>query len=728
MFSCEQNSCTLILNGLITLFSKTCQQLDKQQFPSKFLDMGISFRYTENLSGFQRMNGGKDMDRGKQKKIMFAVFILLLMLSQGCAVKYCDVCEKDGQTYGWPGGIFRNQWDDYYQCVLSYMDGACYDAALDALDQSLAQRHEDRRMARTWGMHFTDYFPHREKGIIHYMMQDYHAAKKELELSLRQEPSAKAFFYLDKVRKSIMQRDNQAVAKPRLSLADMAKPAHEIWTSDDPVIISGTAEDTQYVSEITVGDRQVFMEGSGQLVSFREKIRLDQGKHFLDIVAKNLLGGTAKHRLILHVDRSGPVIILRKIRQDTEIQAYLYDEAGGISLLANSKAIPLPKGKKIRFTLPLNTGKAPITLLATDRLGNKTEAVLTKEMMMEIVSVNQDAVMSQFPFSVLLAEHSLSKILTDAGNTAFRLAKSDRAHPEIILDGLSASEVVFRDRIDISGQVRCEKPIESVSINHVPVPVHPGQIIFFSHSVRLKKGKNKIIIRARDENGSASVKTVTIKRKVPEAFQTRHRYCLAMYPFDNGGSEKQQGLFQYFLLDHLMRHERFQMMARDKLRKLFEASSPTTAALQHVAGTAPDATLLGSIYETRNGVEIAARLIDVESGEILAIKDAYSESGGRESLEQMARTLSEKFHRAFPLMDAAITHVEPGRLMITPEEWMPAKGDIRMRWPLILYRGDTDAEVIGHAEIDGVSEEKYWAKPLNRQTFEIRKGDKVITR
>jgi hypothetical protein len=471
------------------------------------------------------------------------------------------------------------------------------------------------------------------------------------------------------------------------------------------------------------------MEGSAQAVSFREEIRLDHGKHPIDIVAKNLLEGTAKRRLILHVDRAGPVIILEKMRPNTGIQAYLYDEAGGITLLANGKTIPLPKGKKIRFTLPPDMGKAGTRLLATDCLGNKTEALLSREMITEIASANQDELVQQAPLSVLVAERSLSKILTDAGHTAFRLAKSDRAHPEIILDGLPASETVFRDRIDIRGQVRGETPIESVSINDVPVLVHPGQIIFFSHSVRLEKGENKITVRTRDENGSATMKTVIIMRKDPEAFQKRYRYCLAMYPFDNGGSEKQQGLFQYFLLDHLMRHERFQMMVRDKLRKLFDAIPPVMAlSPDRHTPDAPDATLLGSIYETRNGVEIAVRLVDVKSGEILAIKDAYSESGDHETLKQMARTLSEKIHRAFPLMDAAITHVEPGRFMITPEEWIPAKGDIRMRWPLILYRGGTDTDVIGHAQIDGVSEDNYWAKPLNRQTFEIRKGDKVITR
>ncbi|MCP4110994.1 MAG: hypothetical protein GY749_36635 [Desulfobacteraceae bacterium] len=103
-------------------------------------------------------------------------------------------------------------------------------------------------MARTFGMHFTDYFPHREKGLIHYLEGDYKTAKSELELSAKQYPSAKALFYLDKVRKAIMEQEKQVVSAPRLVVEfppGKSEIPGEFWTKDDPVTVSGTAEDRQ---------------------------------------------------------------------------------------------------------------------------------------------------------------------------------------------------------------------------------------------------------------------------------------------------------------------------------------------------------------------------------------------------------------------------------------------------------------------------------------------------
>ena len=62
-------------------------------------------------------------------------------------------------------------------------------------------------MARTYGMHFIDYFPHRELGIVYYEMRKMDAAKKELELSLVHFPTAKARFYLDRVRKALIEQE-----------------------------------------------------------------------------------------------------------------------------------------------------------------------------------------------------------------------------------------------------------------------------------------------------------------------------------------------------------------------------------------------------------------------------------------------------------------------------------------------------------------------------------------
>ena len=51
--------------------------------------------------------------------------------------------------------------------------------------------------------------------------------------------------------------------------------------------------------------------------------------------------------------------------------------------------------------------------------------------------------------------------------------------------------------------------------------------------------------------------------------------------------------------------------------------------------------LLGDTCESGKGTEIIARLTDIRSGEILTVKDVYSESKARSSLIVMAKRLEE---------------------------------------------------------------------------------------
>lgn len=128
-------------------------------------------------------------------------------------------------------------------------------------------------MARTYGMHFIDYFPHRELGIVFYQMGDLKAGKRELELSLSQFPSAKARFYLDRVRRRLIEKEGKEASLPVVSLD--FKTA-EVWTREDPVIISGVAEDENYVSAISIRGVPLFLEGSKKSISFKQSLNLPQ--------------------------------------------------------------------------------------------------------------------------------------------------------------------------------------------------------------------------------------------------------------------------------------------------------------------------------------------------------------------------------------------------------------------------------------------------------------------
>jgi tetratricopeptide (TPR) repeat protein len=277
--------------------------------------------------------------------------------------------------YGKVKGSFRGRWWNYYERGLSFMEGEFYKEAIADFDQAIKQRSEDKRMARTYGMHFVDYFPHREKGLVYYLTGEYDAAKREIELSHQQQPSAKAQYYLDRIRAVLMKQEGQEVSTPRI-MVDL--PSYEIWTRDDPVTISGAAEDRQYISYLKLAEKSVFIKAAEQKIGFKEEISLDQGRHIIDITARNLLGGEKRHELVIHVDRQGPVITLEPNPADAAardiINGFLYDESGGISLSIDGVDVPVSSGEDVRFSAPVKPGAKTITLLAKDRLGNETMA------------------------------------------------------------------------------------------------------------------------------------------------------------------------------------------------------------------------------------------------------------------------------------------------------------------------------------------------------------------
>jgi len=130
---------------------------------------------------------------GHMKLIRYSYIIGIFIISAiSCANPENSKCIKNNIIFGKSDGLFTSRWYDYYERALSYMKGECYQYAIEDLNKAIQIEYKDERWVKTYGMHFMDYFPHREKGIIHYLIGEYYYAEKELSLSIEQEISAKA--------------------------------------------------------------------------------------------------------------------------------------------------------------------------------------------------------------------------------------------------------------------------------------------------------------------------------------------------------------------------------------------------------------------------------------------------------------------------------------------------------------------------------------------------------
>ena len=663
--------------------------------------------------------------------LFFTVFVILFLL-WGCAGQPSKaVYVKDGKEYGKVKGAFRHRWWNYYERGLSFSEGEFYLEASQDLKEAIRKREKDQRRARTYGMHFIDYFPHRELGIVYYQMGSLEAAKSELQVSLSHFPSAKAKFYLDRVRKALIEREGREVTPPNLTLA---LKREEFWTKEDPVIISGIAEDEHYISHIMINRVPLFMEISQKRISFKEKLPLPQGIHAVEVVAKNLLGRVTKRRVVIHVDREGPLITLEDLIFDQSAQeravtihGSVYDEAGVSHLSINDQTISIQQGVEVFFTKSLTVDKGDLELVAQDRLGNQTIAKIP----LTTPPVSRPPLMLAF---------------ADSNGTALLAARlfgpKDDRPPIITLRGWTTFQKVFLEKVYIEGEARDESNIESLTINKHPILRRKGKSIFFSHLADLEEGENSIIIEARDEAGNRVTKKISVLRGIPKALQLEERLSLTVLPFEQKGLVSEASLsFQDNLIDSLVNQNRFRVVERDKLDMILQEQKLSRTklvdqgtALKLGRLVAAHSVITGSIIETRTGIEILGRMIDTETSEILATEDVYDEAKDLPALRSLAEGMAIKFHREFPLLDGLIIE-QKGKHVFTDL----GQEKIKLHRRLLIYREEpikhpvtgkrvgSDNLIMGRARVTQVMPEMSKTEVLTGKTRSIKRLDKVIT-
>src|SRR5262245_27321269 len=177
------------------------------------------------------------------------LFVVLVGLA-GCAVEQGKVYVKEGRQYGVTSSqIWRGRWWNHYERGVSYAAGEFWDEAITDFQAAVAQRQEDQRRARTYGLHFMDYFPHRELGIVYYRLVRYPEAIRELETALHSDETAKAKFYLNQARKALLEQTRRDTTPPRIVLDS---PPDGLLTNRFTITVAGRVEGDAYVSGITV--------------------------------------------------------------------------------------------------------------------------------------------------------------------------------------------------------------------------------------------------------------------------------------------------------------------------------------------------------------------------------------------------------------------------------------------------------------------------------------------
>jgi len=281
-----------------------------------------------------------------------------------------------------------------------------------------------------------------------------------------------------------------------------------------------------------------------------------------------------------------------------------------------------------------------------------------------------------------------------------------------------------------------------LQINDLSVLRRKGRLIFFNHLVELQEGQNIITIKATDDSGNEALKKILVDRQIPLALKLDHRMSLSVMPFDQRGSISETGVsIQDNLILSLIDRNRFRIVERQLLETiLLEQKLSRTklvdrsTALKLGRLSAAQSIVTGSLVESRNGIEILARLIDTETSEILIAEDAFSEDKNLTGIRILADAMALKIHRKFPLVGGNILE-KKGKFIFT--DMGEAKVGIQKR--LIVYREvpivhpstgkilGADNAILGRARVKQVDARMSKAELFDEAGQPVNRLDKVIT-
>lgn len=313
--------------------------------------------------------------------IVTALIIISGFYFYGCQTEsIISTAKDDEKLYGITKGSFRHKWWNYYERGVSFSDGQLWKEAEADFREALSVADTDERRARTYGMHFTDYFPHRELGIALFHQKRYSDAIKELETSLSTEKSARAEFYLDKTRKTRIEEEHLDGNPPDIFIE---YPTDKTLSNAFSIAINGIVKDDTFVKTVRINGKPIRIDISAPQISFNVETPILQGKNQIVVESADLTGKTSKSELTVLCDRAGPILNIDSLIPTTHndeytLKGYAYDDSGIKSIRINGQDILSHAFSEVELnhSFVLSSEQEKVIVVAEDLAGNQTQAEL----------------------------------------------------------------------------------------------------------------------------------------------------------------------------------------------------------------------------------------------------------------------------------------------------------------------------------------------------------------
>jgi hypothetical protein len=552
-------------------------------------------------------------------------------------------------------GSWRGKWWNYYERGISKGEEGNWELARSDFAKALDLRDKDQRRARTYGMHFIDYFPHRELGVAHYNLGDLKRALAELETSHASEESAKASFYLNAVRRKLLQQQG---AKPHPPAINVSFPAPNQSIKEAAIAVTGRVTADGFVSSVRINGRPYRFDLARAGRDFSLEVPLDDDDARITIEATDLLGNMTSSEIPVLIDREGPSLSLTAIsrlpedRNRIRISAKLSDGSGIKELIVSGVPIPTNNAREMDLdtVAVMSAGSSTVHIEAVDTLGNQTTVDLEPD--------RDRAALQRTTARLLIAMN---------GPGVF---SSDKEPPVISLKDTEDLPTVYIDRYYVEGDAFDNSKVDRITVNGKEIQIAKGKKVFFSKMVKLKEGSNKIVVEVTDSSGNKKAAEFSVRRIIPSSRQNSARMSLSVLPFSGRiKNTTVQDMADDFLIAALVEQKRFQIVEREKLKQILqeqklakEKLTDPEHSIQIGKLLSADAMLATTIAEGQKSVEIITRLVSTETAEIMETKDAYIEDKSLAAVKELMEGLASKLTLGFPVVEGIVIKREKGTL------------------------------------------------------------------
>jgi len=685
--------------------------------------------------------------------------------------------------------LHRGRWWSYYSRGCWYLELGHAEAAAADLRQAVELRHADKRDARSYGMHFWDYFPHRELGVALFQTGRLAESVDELRSSLVSEDSARAKFYLNKARAALLRQSGADNEPPVIRIET---PGGRILSNRLAVPLRGTVTDDQFVASVSITGRDLFIELAQPRIDFEEEIRLKPGAGTVEVRAADLVGRTASAQVPVIIDVVPPVLCVHAIAPGrapgdpvtadlTTLDDFALDE-----IRVGTIRVPCDGAKeKVLRGLEARPDAGGLRVTVTDQAGNVTTAVLAVPArspapalrdglpvrFARLAALGPEGGWAPGPARgrprVIPISHDLGLFGQDrpfpaaffeAADTSGGIVavgetpQHDTMPPRVRLNNLPSGEgdvtTTTADAIFVDGWVEDPTGIASIAVNGESEMLAKDKsiLVAFNHWVPLEPGLNTVIVTATDLADNTARLALRVERRQPEPFTPAARYAVALLPLEELGPQKGKATDVYEKIIQALDSPPKRFSLIERRREVIEriltehelvalADKRTAISVGRIISA--EGILYGTIAEGASDVTIYLTLTDTETGKVLYGTDVYDKSKDSPTLSRLADGLVSKLKRAFPMVTGRVEGIEEATLLLAVGRRQGLQTDMR----LLLYR---EEQVAGQpllrplklpdgrpieARVTDAGENASAAVLRNAEAAAIIKaGDKVVTK